>query len=61
MGKEIDIPYANLDDVASDGVFVMDTEPVRPFDIRKAARFAKELGIKPGEDLPKEYMDQCYF
>lgn len=53
--------FEKLDEVASDGVFMCTHDLDAPYDIRKAAKLADELGLKPGEQLPDWALNQCIF
>ena len=52
-------PYVEMDYIAEDGIYACTIgEPVR-YDVRKAAEFGEELGLKLGERLPDEYWEKC--
>lgn len=49
-----------MDDLASDGVFfVYDEDDPCPYNVRKYADMVKRLGLKKGEVMPDEYLEQC--
>lgn len=56
---ETDIPHADLDDVAEDGVYFADGDTDLGIDVRKYASYVRELGLKPGEVLPDELIELC--
>lgn len=52
-------PHDDIDEVAEDGVYFAEGDEDLGIDVRKYARLVRELGLKPGEILPDEYLDQC--
>ena len=48
-----------IDDIAVDGVFVIDDGNPLEYDIRKYAGFMQELGLGPRDQLPDEYLELC--
>lgn len=48
-------------DEAADGLFLVGEDDYRPYDVRKSARVGKNLGLEPGEQLPDDVVESCYF
>ena len=58
--EEVGYIAEGLDDLAPDGVFcVYDEDDPCPYNVRKYADMVKKLGLKKGEDMPGEYLEQC--
>ena len=60
MDGKVTIPFSDIDEVA-DGLFVIGEDDYRPYDVRKSAAIGMELGLKPGEQLPDDVIEACYF